>query len=179
MRLLGEVARSLRAAGIEHALIGAAALAAHGIARATADLDLLVLDPRCLEPASWTDLRSAGCDVQIRAGDAEDPLAGVVRIGRLGESTVDVIVGRHAWQRSAIREASPTRIGDEEVPVVGAPELILLKLHAGGPQDAWDVDQLLDLDAALLPAVERMLGVLPEDAVALWRRILAQRGVPR
>jgi hypothetical protein len=177
--LLAEVARTLRVAGIEHALIGAAALAAHGIARATADLDLLVLDTRCLEPALWAELRSAGCDVQIRVGDADDPLAGVVRVSGAGESTVDVIVGRHAWQRSAIRAASPTRIGEEEVPVVGAPELILLKLHAGGPQGAWDVDQLLDLDDVLRAAVEGMLRALPEDAVALWRRILAQRGAPR
>lgn len=44
MSLLDEVSSTLEAAGIRHALIGALALAVHGINRATVDLDLFVAD---------------------------------------------------------------------------------------------------------------------------------------
>ena len=43
MSLLDEVAGLLTGRGIDVAVIGAAALAAHGVSRATADLDLPVV----------------------------------------------------------------------------------------------------------------------------------------
>ncbi|HTF34813.1 MAG TPA: hypothetical protein VK714_14090 [Myxococcota bacterium] len=55
------------------------------------------------------------------------------------------------------------------------PDLILLKLYAGGPQDAWDIDQLLDVDPSVVTDVEATLGSLPEECTLLWRRIRAQR----
>ena len=175
MSLLADAVRVLAARGIEHAIIGAAALAAHGVARATSDLDLLVTDPACLDEALWTPLRAAGASVDLRRGDAADPLAGVIRIRQKEEATLDVIVGRHRWQADALRRALPTRIGDTDVPAVTAADLVLLKLYAGGPQDAWDIDQLLDAEHSLASEVETRLAALPADCAALWRRILEQR----
>ena len=101
MSLLDEVAGLLTGRGIDVAMIGAAALAAHGVSRATADLDLLV---------------------------------------------------------------------------VAASDLVLLKLYAGGPQDAWDIDQLLNVDPGIAAQVEAGLGSLPADCADLWRSILERRG---
>jgi hypothetical protein len=175
LSLLGEVGRLLASRRLDHALIGAAALAAHGVARATADIDLLAVDPACLDDSFWRELRASGAEVRVRRGDAADPLAGVVRIAAKDEAGVDVVVGRFGWQREVLARASSKRIGDAEVPVVGAADLVLLKLFAGGPQDAWDVDQLLDVDRSLAAEVERRLPLLPAECAALWRRILASR----
>lgn len=175
MSLLAAAVRVLSARGIDHAVIGAAALAAHGVARATADLDLLVIDPACLDEALWAPLRAAGASVEIRRGDEADPLAGVVRIREKEDAALDVIVGRGGWQREALRRALPARVGESEVPTVSGADLVLLKLYAGGPQDAWDVDQLLDAQPGLVPEVESRLAALPADCAALWRRILEQR----
>jgi len=60
MTLLNRVVAAMEAHGLPHALIGAAALAAHGIARSTYDIDLLTADPRVLDAATWTSLRTAG-----------------------------------------------------------------------------------------------------------------------
>lgn len=80
MSLLEEVSSTLTAAGIRHALIGAAALAAaYGVNRASVDLDLFAADASCLRPDLWADLQSRGVAVQVRKGDLTDPLAGVVR----------------------------------------------------------------------------------------------------
>jgi hypothetical protein len=110
--LLAETAAHLRARDIPFALVGAGALAVHGVARSTLDLDLLVTTPACLSAPFWDDLRPA----RTRASEVED---------------------------------------------------------AGGPQDAWDVTQLLAGDdrAALVAAVERALPALPAECAALWRRL--------
>ncbi|MDJ0850272.1 MAG: hypothetical protein QNK04_18020 [Myxococcota bacterium] len=175
MSLIADVGELLARAGIRHVLIGAAALAVHGVARATADLDLLVVDPGVLESSLWDPLRSGGVEVVVRRGDDDDPLLGVVRVGSKDEGAVDVIVGRGAWQGELLARASSTRVADADLPVVEAADLILLKLYAGGPQDAWDIAQLLDVDASLASAVETRLSGLPEGCESLWRRILGDR----
>ena len=59
------------------------------------------------------------------------------------------------------------------MPVLRPSDLALLKLYAGGPQDAWDIEQLLaGADrGALIAEVESRLADLPPRATALWRRI--------
>jgi hypothetical protein len=53
---------------------------------------------------------------------------------------------------------------------------VLLKLYAGGPQDAWDVAQLLAAERReeLVATVEERLVTLPSAAQTLWRRLLAE-----
>jgi hypothetical protein len=73
--------------GVAFAVVGAAALAVHGISRATRDLDLLVTDPVCLAESTWTTLRREGVEVTIRRGDPDDPLAGVLKFYPPGPRT--------------------------------------------------------------------------------------------
>ena len=76
MTLLARVSALLASQGMPFALIGAAAMAAHGVGRSTLDRDLLVHDPRVLSEAFWADLSDA--DADVRRGDDNDPLVGVV-----------------------------------------------------------------------------------------------------
>ena len=174
MSLFNDVVAVLRAADIPHAVIGAAAMAVHGISRATADVDLLVTAPQSLAAATWASL-AVTSDVDIRRGDDDDPLAGVVRIARRAEIDVDVIIGKRAWQQGCVSRAIPSPI--DGVPVVRLEDLVLLKLYAGGPQDAWDIHQALALPegTGVIYAVDAIVSSLPNDAQALWRRILAER----
>lgn len=170
MSLLDEVGAILEAAGIRHALIGALALAAYGVNRATVDLDLLVADAACLQPDLWNDLRRRGIAVEIRKGDLTDPLAGVVRIQSPGENPLDVVVGKFAWQARLLERAEP--LGGTLV--VRAADLTLLKLYAGGLQDAWDVQQLLarPFRDDLIREVEPRLSDLPARCRDLWTKLL-------
>ena len=172
MILLADVAAVLRRREVPFAMIGAAAMAVHGVSRSTADLDLLAMDPRCLDPAVWQELTST-TDVDVRLGDAEDPLRGVVRFRRPDDSVVDVVVGRPAWQRDVLARASLR--SDYQVPVVTLSDLILLKLYAGGSHDAWDVEQLLAVDTSGAAAreVENRLPALGAHSRELWARIRA------
>jgi hypothetical protein len=173
--LLAEVVAALEAEGIACALIGAGAMAIRGVARSTFDVDLLAVDPGCLDTGRWSDLESRGARVDCRRGDADDPLAGVVRLERPGDRPVDLVVGRGTWQRRAIERAELHRFQDVDLPVVRSRDLILLKLYAGGTQDAWDLVQLLSGPErpVLVTEVEEELSDLPDDARRLWTMVLA------
>lgn len=175
MTLLATVAATLDCAGIAFALIGAGALAAHRVARATGDLDLLTVSPESLSPATWRTLREQGFEVEIRVGEPGDPLAGVVRISHETAPPVDLVVGDRAWQRRAIERAEPRSLQGARIPIVRASDLVLLKLYAAGTQDLWDAQRLIDAAPdreALLAEVESGLTDLGEAATAAWRRVL-------
>jgi predicted nucleotidyltransferase len=170
--LLAAVTDLLRRRGTRHALIGAAALAVHGVSRATRDIDLLAADPACLERTYWAPLDPATATVTIHPGDAEDPLAGAVRVRGPAGPPLDVLIGRGSWMADVLDRATVHEIEGVPVPVVTRADLILLKLYAGGPQDAWDIEQLIaEADASSLAEVEARLGALPDEARRLWQRI--------
>lgn len=174
MKLLADVCAVLTRSSISHALVGATALAAHGVARATMDVDLLAVTDRELDPEMWVELRHGTTRVDVRHGDADDPFRAVIRIDRPEEFPVDVLVGRFPWQRDIIHRAKVIEIGGTNVPVVGAADLILLKLFAGGAQDLWDVRRLLEASAsrdAVVREVDTRVEALPRDCQEHWERL--------
>jgi hypothetical protein len=172
MTLLARVCGLLDAARVPHALIGAAALAARGVARSTYDIDLLTTDVRVLAAGFWDVLRTTGVGVDIQRGDVDDPLGGVVRITAAGERPVDVVIGKWRWQGRAVERADRPPEGP---PVVTARDLVLLKLYAGGTQDLWDVRALLELPerARLIAQVDDDLAELPAEMRARWGELRA------
>lgn len=173
MRLLAETLAVLARYDLPFAIVGATAMAAHGVARATLDVDLLVPGRAALDSPAWSELRESGASVEIRKGEADDPLDGVVRLRRTGESPIDIIVGSWTWQRRAIERASVVRVLGVEAPVVSAVDLVLLKLYAGSPQDCWDVARLLSSAplAGLRERVDEEVEDLPAECRVLWKSI--------
>lgn len=170
MTLLGRTVRRLAEMSSPTALIGGVALAVHGITRHTEDADLLSTDGRALSDAFWEILRIEGTKVEVRRGDFDDPLRGVVRLTADGEKTVDVVVGRSAWHEQALSRRRILHVGGEELPVVDPADLVLLKLEAGGPQDLLDARLLLagPEGKAIRADVETRLSSLPASLRAAW-----------
>ena len=176
MTLLSDVVAVLQRESIAHALIGAAAMAVHGVSRATADVDLLTVDENSLRRALWAELEGHGATLRVLKGDFEDPLAGSVRVSIPGDRTVDVVVGRYAWQAEIIESAEVMSLGEVSVKVATPAGLVLLKLYAGGPKDAWDVQSLLQSHERvddIKAHVNRSLDRLPADCRELWKRLIA------
>jgi hypothetical protein len=172
--LLRDLSAFLAARSVPHALVGAAALAVHGVSRSTFDADLFTTDISVLSAGAWGALRERGVGVDTRLGDYDDPLAGVVRFSLVGQRSVDLVVGRHpVWQKGVLARAKRIRFGEVELPVATPADLVLLKLFAGGSQDAWDIEQLLAAVGAdaVTTSVEAALPGLPPEAAALWVRI--------
>lgn len=155
---------------ISYCLIGGLAMAAWGVARYTADADLLTLDPRILNSAFWSGWE--GEAPRITKGDIEDPLGGVVRFA--GPPRQDLILGRGAAARLALETCEQS----EAFPcLVASPlGLILLKLEATSPQDAADILALLANAEAighpsLKAQVESLVPQLTQDAQFFWKKI--------
>ncbi len=175
MTLLGDVVAILERAEIHHALIGAAAMAVHGVSRATADIDLFTVDDRALRRELWAELELGGDEIRLLRGDFEDPLAGSIRLSRARDEIVDVVVGRYAWQAEIVESAMPTPVGGVTVKVARPAGLVLLKLYAGGPKDAWDIQSLLeshDLSDDIQSEVNGAVSRLPVESRKLWARLL-------
>ncbi len=171
MAFVNRVADLLDERHIAFALIGAGAMAALGVPRSTYDVDLLTVDTQVLQEPFWEPIRALA-EVKIRPGDFDDPLRGVVRIRPAKERSIDVVVGRWKWQLQVIERAEPTPSGERLLPTVTAADLILLKLAAGGLQDAWDIDRVLAvIGDSIVSEVEERLPDLQPDALALWERI--------
>ena len=172
--LLASVTATLDRASVRYAVIGAGALAAHGIARSTFDLDLFTTDAAALEPRTWADMAAdSRIRLEIRRGDASDPLAGLIRLATTGERDVDVVVGRLQWQADVVERAVSVESAGVRLPVVNPADLILLKLYAGGSQDYWDIEQLLARDdrEAIIETVSSRIAPLSPDHQAAWARI--------
>lgn len=175
MSLLPRVVRVLEGAAVRYALAGAVAVATRGAPRSTFDLDLFTTDKRVLSEELWSELRAAGVPIDVRRGDFDDPLAGVIRIGRKPDQ-IDIVVGRSAWERSVIERAEPIQVRGLSIPVPTRSDLILLKLAAGGPLDYQDAYRLLNIGPRdeLAGDIATKIGDLPAHAQALWHRLLVE-----
>lgn len=173
MTLLELIVKTLDQIHVSYALIGAAAMAVHRAGRSTFDTDLLTTDPSVLERQRWKEIAGDGVIIDIRTGEEDDPMAGVVRF-RANKETVDLLVGRYGWQSRAVQRAERKSIGPTTLPVVTLADLILLKLFAGGIQDRWDIQQLLaaNRDELVLPTIASEIHELPLESRALWKNLI-------
>jgi hypothetical protein len=171
LNLLALVTEELSSRGVAHALVGGLALAAHGISRSTMDADVLTADGSAADSAFWDSLRDRGATCEVRRGDAEDPFRAVIRVTAAESDPVDVLVGRDVWLSGVVARAIPSP--DLGLPVVGAADLVLLKLFAGGPQDLADLARLLAGSArdALVAEVDSHIAELPAAYRRQWEML--------
>lgn len=172
--LLERVVAVLESLRAPYAVIGGQAVAMRGHPRLTVDYDFLTTDHRVFEREVWASLVEEGAVVDIRRGDPEDPLAGVVHIGLREERDADVVVGRWKWEKALIERAERLPLQGIPVPVPRTSDLILLKLAAGGYLDLQDVYALLQVGdrEQLIREVAHVIGDLPAEVQESWKRIV-------
>jgi hypothetical protein len=119
-------------------LIGGLAVSAWGHVRATEDIDFVSsLSPDALRQR----LADHRISTELRRGDRLEGDIPWVLHGKLGSVSFQVLppLVPIAWE-NATRVTLP---GGGELRIVALPDLIRLKLRAGGPRDLWDVAELL------------------------------------
>lgn len=145
IRAAEKVAGILESQGVGALVIGAVALAAHGYVRFTEDLDLGVnTDLKTLGRVAES-LRSAGFDVELREPDGQDPLGGVVDVrGPFGLVQIVNFGGRFpAVIENGIAAADTVIRPGSRLRIVPLPQLVALKLYAGGTKSRADIVELL------------------------------------
>ena len=132
--------------GVEYLVVGAYALAAHGLPRATGDIDLWVNATSENAGKVWLALKKFGAPLsQINSGDFEEP--GIVYQIGVPPNRIDVLTSidgvefTDAWGRRY-----QVNIDELVVPVISREHLILNKKTAGRPQDLVDIAQLEAMD---------------------------------
>ncbi|HVI03393.1 MAG TPA: DUF6036 family nucleotidyltransferase [Enhygromyxa sp.] len=142
---LGAIVRALEHADIEYALVGGLAVAVWGAPRATQDIDLLVRPESVdavvavVEPLGF---RFRALPITFRDGMQ---LQRVSKIENGALLTIDLILVdanlEPAW-------ASRVQLDLDGVPiwVISRAALIQMKVAAGRPQDAADIEKLEELD---------------------------------
>lgn len=130
---------------VDAVVIGAVALAAYRYVRQTDDLDLVVNAETPTLRAVAESLRQSGYAAELREPDADDPLGGIIDVtGPFGLVQIVSFAGRFPSviedavraAKLVVREGSPLRLA----PI---PQLIALKLYAGGHKSKADIVELL------------------------------------
>ena len=141
-RDFAEMLSALSEAGAEFLIVGAHALAAHGIPRATGDLDIWVKPTPANARRVMQALASFGAPLgDLTLEDLTRPDT-VFQIG-VPPSRVDILTGVTGVQ---FDEAWPRRVALDlegaEVPVIGRDDFIRNKRATGRPKDLADIDGL-------------------------------------
>lgn len=154
-----EISTILKRHRIDAVVIGATALAAYRYVRQTEDLDLGVNADVAQLQSVAESLREAGFTADLREPDGADPLGGVIDVtGPFG--LVQIISYAHRFPaviEDAIRESTLVVREGSPLRLVPIPQLIALKLYAGGYKSKADIVELLarnpDLDIEEIRAV--------------------------
>lgn len=140
------ILRALNGHGVEYVVVGGLAVAAHGVVRATADLDLVV-------ERSWDNAgRLAAALADLRAEDATGagtPLTVEVLVRRADRKLSTPHGALHLLHEvggvPGFREFGSLeliRLGDQTVPVANLADLRHMKRAADRPKDRVDLAEL-------------------------------------
>jgi predicted nucleotidyltransferase len=172
-----DVVPILESAGVSYAVIGAMAAAVHGVVRASVDADLLI----SIAVPGMTDLArrltESGFDVELRRGDPDDPIAGMLVVRDSHGNQVDMLVGLRGAEPALFGRAIEVPLAGAQLRIVGREDFIAMKAYAGGPKDLMDAQRAIaaaddSLDRALLERITERFGAA---AVATLRQLLAKK----
>lgn len=139
-----DIIRAMERASVEFIIVGAHALAAHGVVRSTGDLDVFVRPTRDNALRVYAALRSFGAPLEAHSVHASDfARAGTVYQLGLPPRRIDILTRisglsfDEAWQGSEV-----VRAGDVEFRVPSRAALLVNKRASGRPKDLEDVRRL-------------------------------------
>ena len=141
-----DLLRALDEAGARFLVVGAQAMAAHGVPRATGDMDVWVEPTEHNAPAVWEALSAFGAPLEAFGLSVGDFAAvdNVVQIGvpprRVDLMTsIDGVEFGTAWDNRLV-----VQISDCRVPFLGRADLLRNKRQAGRPKDRLDIELLAE-----------------------------------
>jgi hypothetical protein len=127
---------------VEYLVIGAYALAAHGLPRATGDIDLWINREQQNVHKVWRALEKFGAPLtNLKENDLCNPEV-VYQIG-VAPNRIDILTSIDAVEfHEAWRQRIEVNIEGLSVSVISRPHLIANKKTVGRPQDLVDIDRL-------------------------------------
>lgn len=173
--LVLDVVDVLGTAGIDYAVVGALAASVYGKVRTSLDADaVLSVAPREAERLRHL-LEGAGFQVELNRGDADDPIAVLLRASDVHGNRVDLLVGLRGMRPDVFSRAVGIPFEGGTLKFVGREDFIAMKAFAGGPVDLLDAASAIEaagpgLDVDLL---RRLAAGYGRDASAHIETLLA------
>jgi hypothetical protein len=142
-----DLVQSLREEGCEFVIVGAHALAAHGVPRATGDLDVLVRPEAANAERVFRALVRFGAPVAAHGIGAKDfATPGEVYQMGLPPRRIDLLTEISGVTfDEAVEDTIEGHLGSERVRCIGLDALIRNKVASGRPKDLADVAALEEL----------------------------------
>jgi predicted nucleotidyltransferase len=174
--LLLDVVEILQQENIEYAVIGAFALSAHGVVRASTDVDVLIF----ATPERLANLRTLFDRACFRAelvrGDTDDPIPAMLILHDGYNNRVDLLGGLCGMDPAVFSRTVDVPFMGVNLRIVGREDFIAMKCFAGGPQDLLDAQSAFEsaqgpIDLDLLRAVTRRFG---RDAADKLEQVFAR-----
>lgn len=173
--LFVDTAEILAREKIDYLIIGAFALSAHGVVRASSDVDALLSASYSRLATLSTIFEAAKFGVTLRRGDDDDPILSMLILTDTYGNRVELLGGIRGLDPSAFSRAIEVPFHGVDLRIVGREDFIAMKCFAGGPQDLADARAAFEsaqgpVNLDLLRAVTRRFG---RDAADRLEEILA------
>lgn len=114
------------------------AASVHGIVRASVDADAILSLTIQETPKLERELKAAGFATELRRGDPDDPISGVLSLTDEYQNRVDLLVGLRGLDPGAFARTIELIFHGTILTVAGLEDFIAMKVFAGGPQDLAD-----------------------------------------
>lgn len=173
--LLLDVIEILGRENIDYLVIGAFALAVHGVVRASRDADaLLQISPAGIKRLQHK-LEAADFQVALRQGNADDPIPMMLVLDDSHGNQVDLLGGLRGLDPKAFSRGIEVPFLGDNLRFVGREDFIAMKCFADGPQDLLDAkDAYLSADGPVdLDLMRRITRRFGRDAADRLERILS------
>ena len=173
--LLLDVVEILQSQKIDYAVIGAFALSALGVIRATTDVDALLSITLGRLTRLGAVFGQNGFATELRQGDAAGPIPSMLVLSDEHDNHVELLGGLRGMDPQIFTRALSVTFRDQQLRIVGREDFIAMKCFAGGPQDLLDARSAYQaaqgpVDLDLLRAVTRRFG---RDAADQLEQVLA------
>ena len=151
-----EIFATLEDRRVDYVTVGGFALIAHGVVRATLDVDVIAARDRpnlerlveALEDLEGVPAGEAGAQVDVHLLERDANMRFQTAFGQL-----DLLLAHHWEERYEQLRASAVRAtaAGIEITIVGRQDLIRLKTATGRDRDLLDVGDLLAIDPGAMP----------------------------
>jgi hypothetical protein len=161
--LLLDIVEILRGEQLDYAVIGALALAVHGVVRASTDADALLCVPVDRLKQLEMPFRASGLHTVLHRGDLEDPVRGMLVLTDKYGNQVDLLGGLKGLDPQIFSRTLQVPFAGASLQVAGREDFIAMKCFAGGPQDLLDARSAYEgvqgpLNLDLLRSLTRRFG---------------------
>ena len=146
--MLAIFSKELEARQFRYALIGGLAASIRGRIRATEDLDLILLCSLDEGLELVESLRQSRFSALL--DDYEEVARSALLLPLIDQDSgiqLDLAIGLSGFEQEIVERADPMMIGDNEIFVATAEDLLVLKMLAGRPQDLQDVMGIVEVQA--------------------------------